>query len=260
MGLKIRFMGTGTSVGVPQIGCDCATCTSSDPRDRRRRTGAYVFTEKSALAVDTPPEFREACIEYGITKVDAVAITHAHMDHIAGFDDVRRFNTLNGEKAMRCYGSPETVAAMKRIFPYIGNRPNRQGLFRPMIDFTEVEGEFRVGDIRVTPLEALHGDVATNGYLFESGGARIGYVSDCRELPRGTVEALRGVDAMVLDCLRPREHPTHMNVEAAMRAMEEIAPRRGYFIHMSHSLKHAEFKAGLPGWLSPAYDGLVVEC
>ena len=175
--MKFRFLGTGTSVGVPQIGCRCKVCASPDPRDRRRRCGAYVVAgDGAAFLVDTPPEMRLACIEYGIDKVDAVVLTHSHMDHVAGFDDVRRFNTLNGTKVpcapgdplyrglpyrivgkpMTCYAMPETVEQMHRIFPYISAEGGQNGLYRPMISF-ETRCSFSLGSIAVERLAVEHG-------------------------------------------------------------------------------------------------------
>ena len=199
MALTLQFLGTGTSVGVPQIGCTCATCTSSDPRDKRRRTGAYVRTDRAAFLIDTPPEMRLSCIEYGINRVEAVVLTHAHMDHIAGFDDVRRFNTLNGTKVpcspdepgangrnfriigkpMTCFASAETIETMHHVFPYITAKPNATGLFRPMIEFTPVDGPFTIGDVRLTPFEVPHGP-KTYGYLLECGGGRVGFLLSAR--------------------------------------------------------------------------------
>ncbi len=258
MSLTLQFLGTGTSVGVPQIGCRCAVCTSTDARDRRRRSGLYVRAGKTAFVVDTPPEFRLACLALGIVKVDAVVLTHAHMDHVAGFDDVRRFNTLNGKVAMACYAAPETVAAMHHIFPYISTRPNPIGLFRPMIAFKPVTRAFRIGDVAVTPLPAEHGGIRTNGYLFEAEGRRAAYIPDCIALPARTRAKIRGVDVLVLDCLREREHPTHMNLARALAAMREAAPGRGYLVHMSHDVMHAAFSKKLPRGVRLAYDGLRV--
>lgn len=258
MPLKLQFLGTGTSVGVPQIGCTCPTCLSRDPRDKRRRSGLYVIGDKVRFVVDTPPEFRIACLELGISRVDAVLVTHAHMDHIAGFDDIRRFNTLNGEIPMRCCAAPETIESLRRVFPYITERANEQGLFRPMIHFEPVEGEFDVADVHVTPLPVVHGP-RTNGYLFEIGGRRAAYISDCHEIPDETLEKIRGVDVLVLNCLRERFHPTHLNREAALAYVDKIGPGRTYFIHMCHDVKHAEFEAGLPDGVKLSYDGLVVE-
>lgn len=259
MRLSLQFLGTGTSVGVPQIGCDCPTCKSVDPHDRRRRTGVYVRAGETAFLIDTPPEMREACLDLNIRKVDAVVLTHAHMDHIAGFDDVRRFNTLNGKKPMNCYGAPETIKSMREVFPYITDKANALGLFRPMIVFKPVTRAFRIGEVKLTPLEVVHGP-RTNGYLLEANGARLGYISDCVSIPPKSLAKLRGVDVLVLDCLREKEHPTHMNLERALAAIAEVGARRAYLVHMSHSVKHAEFSKLLPRQVKLAYDGLTVRC
>ena len=257
MSFSIQFLGTGTSVGVPQIGCDCATCTSADPRDRRRRTGVYVRAGGTAFLIDTPPELREACLDYKIRKVDAVVLTHAHMDHIAAFDDVRRFNTLNGKKPMNCYAAPETIASMRQIFPYISGKANTQGLFRPMIFFKPVTRAFRLGEVKVTPLPVVHGP-RTNGYLLEHAGKRLAYLPDCIEIPPKTLARIKGADVMVVDCLRAREHPTHMNLERSLAALAAAGAKRGYLVHFSHDVKHAEFSKRLPRGVRLSYDGLVV--
>ena len=174
--MTFRFLGTGTSVGVPQIGCKCKVCTSTDPRDKRRRCGAYVRSEDAAFLIDTPPEMRLSCVEYGIDKVDAVVLTHAHMDHVAGFDDVRRFNTLNGTmvpcnptdpgangrtcrcigKIMKCYAMRETEEQMHKIFPYISAKGGEHGLYRPQIEFDNADS-FEIGSIRVDRVKVEHG-------------------------------------------------------------------------------------------------------
>lgn len=259
MSLTVQFLGTGTSVGVPQIGCTCPTCTSSDPRDRRRRTGAYVRAGETAFLIDTPPEMREACLAFGIRKVDAVVVTHAHMDHIAAFDDVRRFNTLNGAKPLNCYAAPETIASLQTIFPYITAKANTQGLFRPMIHFKPVTHAFRIGSVKVTPVPVEHGAPRTNGYLLEAEGRRLAYLSDCIAIPPQSLAKIRGVDALVIDCLREREHPTHMNLARSLAAIRAAGAREGYLVHMSHSVKHDVFEKLLPPHVHLTYDGLVVE-
>ena len=271
--MKFRFLGTGTSVGVPQIGCSCRTCTSSDFRDRRRRCGAYVSTEKGAFLIDTPPELREACIAYGVSKVDALVLTHAHMDHVAAFDDVRRFNTINGEKVpcdpnepgangrtfrvigkpMTCYCSAATEEQMHRIFPYIGAKGGENGLFRPQILFDNSE-VFEIAGVRVERLKVEHG-FPCSGYRIDN----LGYISDCHEIPEASLAKLAGVDTLVLNCLREREHPTHLTLTAALGYIERIAPRRAYLIHMCHDFSHEEWLGKLPKGVEPAFDGLEIE-
>ena len=295
--MKFRFLGTGTSVGVPQIGCTCKVCTSSDPRDRRRRCGAYVVADDgTGFLIDTPPEMRLSCVEYGVDKVDAVVLTHAHMDHVAGFDDVRRFNTLNGTmvpcnptdpgangrtcrcigKVMKCYAMRETEEQMHRIFPYISTKGGEHGLYRPQIEFDNADS-FEIGPIRVERIAVEHGFPCC-GYLIgedvrreteDLNGVRtederrktrrLAYISDCHELPEDTIEKVKGVDTLVLNCLREREHPTHLSLSAALGYIGRIAPRRAYLIHMCHDFTHEEWLGKLPKGVEPAYDGLEIE-
>ena len=282
--MTFRFLGTGTSVGVPQIGCDCKVCTSTDPRDRRRRCGAYLRGESAAVVIDTPPEFREACVDFGVCKVDAVVLTHAHMDHVAGFDDVRRFNTINGEKIacdpnepgangrafkiigkpMTCYAMAETAEQMHRIFPYIGTQGGPNGLFRPQISFDTAD-EFEIGDLHFTRLAVEHGfpccGYAISALQPSSSNLRpaLAYISDCHVIPDATLAKIRGVDTLVLNCLRERQHPTHLSLERAKEYIAAVSPRRAYLIHMCHDFTHVEWLEKLAGTnIEPAYDGLEI--
>jgi phosphoribosyl 1,2-cyclic phosphate phosphodiesterase len=199
------------------------------------------------------------------------------MDHVAAFDDVRRFNTLNGEKVpcdpnepgangrtfriigkpMNCYASPETIESMHHIFPYISCKANPQGLFRPLIEFVPVVDPFTIGDVKLTPFEVPHGP-KTYGYMLECGDVRIGYASDCNGLPDSAIKMLSGVDLMVLDCLRKREHPTHLSLDRSLEYISRVGAKRGLLVHMCHDISHKDYLKELPENVQPAYDGLEV--
>lgn len=254
MFIELLFLGTGTSVGVPMIGCKCAVCRSRDPRNNRRRTSVYIRTPASAFVIDTPPDFRQQMLDFDIDRVDAVVFTHDHADHIFGFDDIRRFNTLSG-RVIPAYGARETLAGVRRAFNYIDNKPSPQGFYRPLVEFIEVAKSFTIGDVLLTPLEVKHGD-KMNGYLLELGGMRLGYVPDCCFMPQAAVEQLRGVDVMILDALRYRPHPAHFNIEQSLALLKEINPTAAYLIHLCHDVDHEELESSLPRGVYVSYDGL----
>jgi phosphoribosyl 1,2-cyclic phosphate phosphodiesterase len=256
--MKITFLGTGTSVGVPVIGCDCPVCTSSDPRNRRLRTSLYVQADGTHLVVDTPPDFREQALRARLPRVDAVLFTHTHADHIFGLDDIRRFNTIqNG--VIPAYASAESLADLTRIFDYVLEHDHPHGTYRPEIQFNEIAGPSQIGAARVTPLNVVHGRETTLGFRIEAGGRTLGYVPDCHEMPAATADALRGVDVMILDALRYRPHSTHLTVDESVAILHRIAAPRSYLIHMCHDVDHADAQRRLPAGMFVSYDGLTLE-
>jgi len=254
--MKITFLGTGTSSGVPMIGCDCPVCTSPDPRNRRTRTSLYVETGEQCLLIDTPPDFREQALACNVIRVDAVLFTHTHADHIFGLDDIRRYNTIQ-DSIIPAYASPTSLLDLERIFDYIkpGGEP---GLYRPRIEFKEFNGAFTLGNAQITPLSVEHGPMPTHGFRIDSAGRSVGYVPDCHAMPDDAVDALCGVDVMILDALKHTPHRTHFTVAECVSALERIGAVQSYLIHMGHQLDHAETEAALPDGMRLTYDGLVL--
>jgi phosphoribosyl 1,2-cyclic phosphate phosphodiesterase len=248
------FLGTGTSQGIPVVACDCAVCHSSDPRDQRTRASAYVETPECAWVIDTGPDFRLQALREKIHRMDAVILTHAHTDHIMGFDDLRPF--CHGGRELPVYASPDTLAQLKIAFAFAFDGKNRfPGYIRP--DPHIVERPFTLGATELVPLPVPHGRTTTYGYLFVREGRRLlAYISDCKEVPESVRSLIRGVDTLVLDALRHREHPTHMNVAEAIATATAIQPRQTLLTHLSHDLAHAELEADLPKDIRIAYDGL----
>jgi phosphoribosyl 1,2-cyclic phosphate phosphodiesterase len=253
--MQITFLGTGTSHGIPVIGCTCQVCKSADPRDKRLRTSIRVETPGFSLIVDTTPDFRTQCLREEICRVDAVLYTHAHVDHILGFDDLRRFCELES-KNMPILGSPQTLESLARVFQYafdgLARFPN---YIRP--DPQPVNGPFTLGGLDIVPVELPHGRMTTNGFVFEKNGRRLfAYYTDCAEVPAAAEEAARGVEVLVIDALRHHSHQTHFTVQGALEAARRIGASQTYFIHMCHELGHAATEANLPPDVRLAYDGL----
>ncbi len=248
------FLGTGTSVGVPMIGCDCAVCTSSNPRNRRRRTSLYIVCGETHILVDTPPDFREQALAYGVRRIDGVLFTHAHADHIFGFDDIRRFNTIQ-DSLIPAFGGPGTVADLRRVFNYV-QAEVVPGHYRPRITFSVMDGPFELGAVRVTPIPVEHGETETFGFRFDHAGTALGYIPDCHNMTAQAVASLQGLDVMVLDALRHRPHRTHLTIADSLGLLERIKARHSYLIHLCHEVEHDALSAALPAGVQVAYDGL----
>ncbi|MEP6602856.1 MAG: MBL fold metallo-hydrolase [Spartobacteria bacterium] len=251
--LSLTFLGTGTSQGVPMIGCDCAVCRSSDPRDQRLRSSVYIQTPECSFVVDTGTDFRTQALRANIRQVDAVVFTHSHTDHIMGFDDLRRFSYARG--CMPVYASPETMRDLERVFQFAFEGLNPfPGYLKP--EPHVVSGPFKLGATMITPLPVPHGNSMVNGYLFSRGGEKlVAYLSDCSEVPNAIVDLIGGVKALIIDALRPKPHPTHLSVDQALEVAERVRPANTYFTHIAHELpQSAESK--LPAGAHIGYDGL----
>jgi phosphoribosyl 1,2-cyclic phosphate phosphodiesterase len=252
---RITFLGTGTSHGVPMIGCPCAVCRSDDPRDRRWRPSVWLDLPGIAVLVDTATDLRSQALQFRVPRVDAILFTHSHADHVMGLDDVRRFNALQ-EGAVACYADPFTAAEIRRTFAYMFGPRTPIGGGLPKIDLFELAGEFCLGRHLVTPVPLVHGRRLVLGYRV--GG--LGYLTDCSEIPEASFALLDGLDVLVVDALRDRPHPTHFTVSQALEVVERVRPKRAYFTHVAHDLPHAETCARLrPKGAELAYDGLILD-
>ncbi len=253
---QITFLGTGTSQGIPMIGCDCPVCQSPDPRDTRSRSSIYVETPEAALVVDTGPDFRAQCLRENVRRLDAVVYTHSHTDHILGFDDLRSFCF---DRSMPVYASRETMADLARVFMFAFHAPEHiPGYVKP--DPRIIEGPFQIGETTLVPLPAEHGRAHLFGYLFKRKGRLLAaYLSDCKRVSDTVVKEIQGVDLLIIDALRHRPHPTHMNIEEALTLADRVRPGQTWFTHLCHELGHAETETGLPSEVRIAYDGLRLE-
>ena len=256
--MRLTFLGTGTSFGVPQIGCDCAVCRSTDPRDKRTRSGAILQASGSTILIDTPPELRLQLIAGGFTRVDAVVYTHEHADHVNGIDDLRIFS-VRQRKPLPIYGPAETLERVRASFNYIFDDAVHpyEGTSKPSLSLhpTEPDQPVSVAGLEVLPLAFQHGHLRVFGYRV--GG--LAYITDVKAIGQQERERLRGLDVLVLNALWWRPHPTHLSITEAVETARALGARRTYLTHLTHETGHSELEAQLPAGVLPAYDGLTVE-
>ena len=252
--MRITFLGTGTSHGVPMIGCDCETCRSADPRDKRRRPSVYVETDDAAILVDAGPDLRAQALDYDVRRIDALLFTHGHSDHILGLDELRRYNAIQ-RRPVSCYGDPQTIVDIRRMFAYVFDPATPRGGGLPQLELFTIVGPFCVGGQEVVPVPILHGERPILGFRF--GG--FAYLTDCSRIPDESWGLLEDLDLLVLDALREKPHPTHFSISQAVDAARLIRARRTCFTHMTHDLRHEATCARLPETMQLAYDGQVVE-
>jgi phosphoribosyl 1,2-cyclic phosphate phosphodiesterase len=253
--VKITLLGTGTSVGVPMIGCKCKVCRSTDPHDKRLRVSVLIEHRKHNILIDTSADFRQQMLTHGVTHLEAVLYTHEHYDHIAGFDDLRAFQFLR-QKAPVCYASKPVASHIRKTFDYAFGAAIQEGGGLPEVDLVEFDDHpFSVIGLNIIPIPILHGTLPIFGF-------RIGtfaYLTDCSEIPESSYALLEGLDTLVLDGLRFKPHPTHLSIDQAIEQAKRIAPRITYLTHINHDVKHRSTERSLPKNVRLGYDGLTFE-
>ena len=251
--MEVVFMGSGTSMGVPTVGCECRVCSSEDSRNKRTRPSLLVRTNDKSILIDTATDFRAQAIREGLKKVDAVLYTHSHADHILGLDDLRPFNFWQ-KKHIPCFGNETTLENICAMFRYVFTDPQPGGSI-PRIEPRVIGGTFDFDGVTVQPLPILHGKLPILGYRI---GA-LSYITDCSEISEDTYRLLRGTSVLVLGVLRYTAHPTHLNVEQALQIINRIGPDMAYFTHLSHDFDHERADGELPNHVRLAYDGLSIQ-
>jgi phosphoribosyl 1,2-cyclic phosphate phosphodiesterase len=251
--LKITVLGSGTSVGVPTLGCHCDVCTSADPRDNRLRPSVLLSYQDRQVLIDTTPDFRTQALRVGLQRLDAVLFTHAHADHVMGLDDVRPFNFRQKER-IPIYASADTMASIQSCFHYIFDSGKKESNV-PQLDARLIDGAaFDLFGMEFIPIPILHGSQTIYGYRFGAAA----YLTDHSDIPESSLEKLRGLDVLFLDALRYKPHPTHSTVDRSTATAQKLAARRAFFTHIGHDLGHARAESLLPPGVRLAYDGLEI--
>ena len=254
MSLRITVLGSGTSSGVPTIGCACSVCLSPDPRDKRLRPSILISSGERNIVVDTTPDFRAQVLRAGISRLDAIVYTHGHADHILGLDDVRPFNYHQGT-TIPIFAFPNALTTIRRVFEYVFREQDPRATV-PRIEVHELDGgDFELLGLRFQPIPIIHGRQTIHGFRFGNAA----YLTDHSEVPESSQALLTGLDVLFLDALRHRPHPTHSTLSDSIALAQRLGANRTYFTHMCHDVSHAETEAGLPPGIHLAWDGLEIE-
>ncbi|MHC5108547.1 MAG: MBL fold metallo-hydrolase [Planctomycetota bacterium] len=252
MSVSAVILGSGTSHGIPMIGCECHVCSSPDPRDHRMRASLYVEIDGLRVLIDTGPELRIQCVANQVREVDAVLFTHHHADHVTGLDDLRRFNWIM-KRNVPCYGNARTLKAIRQMFAYAFHQADDSPHSRPHIELIEIgDQSFEINGRAVTPIPLIHGTLPVLGFRFSN----LAYCTDCSMIPDESIDLLQGLEVLILDALRHTPHPAHFHLEKAIAVARQLGAGETYFTHLAHEIKHAEVQDSLPDGMNLAYDGL----
>ncbi|HVR41665.1 MAG TPA: MBL fold metallo-hydrolase [Thermoanaerobaculia bacterium] len=252
--MRVTFLGTGTSTGVPVVGCHCAICTSDDPRDKRLRQSVKIEANGKHFLIDTTPDLRLQLLRDPIPRLDFILYTHSHSDHLMGLDDIRPFNFRQRE-SIQAYASPPTAKAIRRAFSYIWDTSSQIGGGKPQLDLREIDGPFTHDDLEIIPIPVTHGDWTILGYRI----GNFAYITDTNGIPESSMRLLEGLEYLALDGLRPApRHPTHFIISEAVECAQRIGARVTYLIHLTHEVRHEDVESSLPPNVRLAFDGLVL--
>ena len=254
MKATLTVLGSGTSMGVPTVGCDCDVCHSSDPRDRRTRPSVMVEYGGATVLIDTTPDFREQAIREQIRSIDAVLYTHAHADHVLGLDDLRPLSFRHKPNKLPLYARPETADFLRNMFRYIFDATYKFGGLAE-VELRPITGPIQLFGARFDPVTVIHGEAEIDGFRFGSAA----YLTDHSTIPEASFACLQGLDVLFLDALRHKPHPTHSTVENSLRIVERVKPKRAFFTHICHDLPHAATNASLPRNVQLSYDGMKLD-
>jgi phosphoribosyl 1,2-cyclic phosphate phosphodiesterase len=248
--VDVTFLGTGTSIGIPVIGCSCAVCLSTDSKNNRLRPSILIGLEGKNLLIDTATDFRVQALRFGVGRLDAILFTHWHADHVFGLDDIRIFNAYQ-RHIIPCYGNKETVRHLRHIFSY-AFEATQAGGGKPKVDLMTIHEEFELFGRMIEPVEVYHGKLKIFGYRL----GKMAYVTDCSKIPEQSIERLKNLEVLILGALRYTPHPTHFTLDEALRMVDRLSPGKAYLTHLSHAFDHDKTNRELPENVSLAYDGL----
>lgn len=251
--MKILFLGSGTSTGVPAIGCRCNICRSDNPRNKRTRASILITSNDKNILIDTSTDLRIQALAYSIVRIDAVFFTHAHADHIHGIDDLRSFNLVQGGP-IPCFGNLDTMDVIRCKFNYIFDDSAKSG-WVPSLQINVVNGMFNLYGLKVLPITIFHGDMPILGYRMDD----VAYITDCSEIPDYSMNSLRGMALLILDATRYQPHSKHYGLAQAIEIIEELKPERAVLTHLSHAFDHDKVNSELPTGIELAYDGMEIE-